>query len=118
MSGFIEDCNRILVAENSGCRFIDKTISPITNEQELLEIKNALNSSDVVRSHLERVLDLFSNRTNPDYQNSMKESISTVEAICSKIAKSNATLGQTLDTIERKKIIEIAPPLRQAFDSR
>jgi hypothetical protein len=114
--GFINKCNRILGAENSGYRFIDKKISPITNKQEILEIERALKLSDVVRLHIGRGLDLYSNRTNPDYRNSIKESISAVEAICKKITKSDTTLGKALDTIERKKIIKIAPPLKQGFD--
>jgi hypothetical protein len=116
LSGFIDECNRILRAENSGYRFINNKISPITTEQEILEIDNSLKLSDGIGLHLEQALDLYSDRTNPDYRNSIKESISAVEAMCKKISKSDMTLGKALVTIEKNQIIEIAPPLKQAFE--
>jgi hypothetical protein len=76
--------NRILEKEKSAYRVIDNKITPITSEQEIQEIELALELSDKwspVSIHLETALKLLSNRLNPDYRNSVKESISAVEAL-------------------------------------
>jgi hypothetical protein len=47
---------------------------------------------------------LFAGRKAPDYRNSIKESISTVEALCNIMVGSSATLGQTLEKLEDKGV--------------
>lgn len=59
----------------------------------------------------------LSDRDNPNYRNSIKESISAVEAICKIIAKdSKATLGKALDIIEKSLKVSMHPALKVAFD--
>ena len=56
-----------------------------------------------VSTHIDRALKLYSDRENPDYRNSIKESISAVESIARAISGSDkATLGNALRTIEKK----------------
>jgi hypothetical protein len=44
-----------------------------------------------VSKHIDTALKLLSDKQNPDYRNSMKESISAVEAVCKIIAKNEKT---------------------------
>lgn len=65
-------------------------------------------------THLSAALSLLADRTSPDYRNSIKESISAVEAVASVISRTpNATLGDALKTL--KHSIEIHPALEGAF---
>jgi hypothetical protein len=69
-----------------------------------------------VNAHLKKALDLLSDRKKPDYRNSIKESISAVEAICNLItSNTKATLGQALKEIEEKAKLHSA--LKKAFNS-
>jgi len=78
-----------------------------------LEISKPLRG---IHAHLKRALDLLADRKSPDYRNSIKESISAVEAICNLIAgKKKATLGQALKKIEDK--VGLHPALKSAFSS-
>lgn len=116
---FQQYCNYILERELSGYRFIGGKISPITGEEEIAEIEEALQktkSLEPVITHLKSALDLFSDRESPDYRNSIKESISAVEAICRLIAGSKATLGKALGRIQREGKIDLHQSLRDAFD--
>jgi hypothetical protein len=116
---FQQYCNYILERELSGYRFIGGKISPITGEGEIAEIEEALQktkSLEPVITHLKSALDLFSDRESPDYRNSIKESISAVEAICRLIAGSKATLGKALGRIQREGKIDLHQSLRDAFD--
>lgn len=111
------ECNRVLKREVSGYRFIGGKISPITSEEEITEIEEALQSTKYLKLaaiHLKSALDLFSDRQSPDYRNSIKESISAVEAICILItAKDKATLGEAMKRINDK--IKLHSALQQAF---
>lgn len=115
---FMDFCNSIFKRELSAYRFINGKIAQITSEEEITEIEEALESTKTQKSaphHLKRALDLLADRKSPDYRNSIKESISAVEAICNLIAKnSKATLGQALKEIEKK--VELHPALKKAFD--
>jgi hypothetical protein len=111
-------CNSRLERESSAYRFVGKIISPITNESEIKAIEQAAttdnNSLRPVSTHIETALKLLSNRNNPDYRNSMKESISAVEALCKIIAKNDkATLGPALDAVTAKT--NLHPKLQEGF---
>jgi len=114
---FMTSCNVILERELSGYRFIGEKITPITAEEEIAEIEKALESTDSLRPvviHLKEALKLFSDRKSPDYRNSIKESISAVEAMSNLIVgKDKATLGEALKTITGK--VELHPALQKAF---
>ena len=115
--GFREACNAVLKREVSGYRFIGDRIAQITAEQEVAEIEEALTStyiSEPATTHLRCALQLFSDRNAPDYRNSIKESISAVEAISSRIAgKDKAELGDALKVLSER--IRLHTALRQGF---
>ncbi|HUW46252.1 MAG TPA: hypothetical protein VMW50_10725 [Dehalococcoidia bacterium] len=116
---FVSYCNDILKRELSGYRFIGKKIVPITSEEEITEIEEALKPTETLRPvaiHLETALDFLSDRESPDYRNSIKESISAVESTCRLIAGDDkAKLNQALRVIKDK--IGLHRALEKAFDS-
>lgn len=116
---FIASCNNILEKELSAYRFIDGKITQMTSKEEIIEIEEALETTKPLKPvfhHLKSALDLFADRKSPDYRNSIKESISAVEAICNLITKdTKTTLGQALKEIEKKMTLH--PALKKAFDS-
>ncbi|MEM2994637.1 MAG: hypothetical protein QXI91_01275 [Candidatus Bathyarchaeia archaeon] len=115
---FKKACNSILESELSAYRFVGNQITQITSKEEISEVEEALESQfKTVNTHLENALRLMSDRKSPDYRNSIKESISAVEAICRIITKDkNATLGKALDKIEKEGKIELHKALKEAFD--
>lgn len=114
---FVETCNKVLEEEMSGYRFIGNQITQITSDEEISELEEALESPlQPVRTHLSEALKLMSDRKSPDYRNSIKESISAVEAICRIIADDeNATLGQALKVVEDK--VGLHGALKKAFSN-
>ena len=103
--------NQVLTNENSGFRFVGLELTQITAPAEIEAVESALQTaSKAVRVHLAEALSKLSDRKNPDFRNSIKESISAVEAACRVVAnKPNATLGQCLGAIQKVK------PLHGAF---
>jgi hypothetical protein len=99
---FQEACNEVLQREVSAYRFVDGLVAPVTDHEQLDEIERALQrAARPVQTHLRRALELLSDRQAPDYRNSIKKSISAVEALVSKIVGTEkGTLGQLLKTLE------------------
>lgn len=116
---FIKLCNSFLESELSAYRFVGYKITQITSQEEISEIEEALNISKpfkTVSIHINRALALFSDKKSPDYRNSIKESISSVEAICKLITKKEKPdLGQALKILENK--IGLHPALKKAFNN-
>lgn len=114
---FRKECNVVLEEELSGYRFVNDQITPITTEEEIAEIEEAAalgGKLAPVTEHINQALILLSNRAKPDFRNSIKESISAVEALCRIIGGTpKATLGDALKEIGKK--VEFHPALSQAF---
>ena len=105
-----------MTKELSAYRVIGKKLSRITLDEEIQEIDEALAASKLYTSHLDNSLKLLTSRESPDYKNSIKESISAVEAICQLITGDNkATLGRSLKKLETKLGIRYHPVLAEAF---
>ncbi len=109
--------NKVFIEENVAYRIVNWKIVPITDDTEIKSIEESIdNSPEVVKKHLEKSLKLLSDKTSPDYENSVKESISAVESVCKLILNNeNVTLGQALNEIERKKAIKIHGALKNSF---
>ena len=105
--------------EYVGYRFVDGIIVPISDEYELESIKECLNSVyQPVYDHISKANRLLADRESPDYENSIKESISAVEALCeivTGIKGKEATLGNMLKKLEDKGV-EIHKGLKTAFN--
>jgi len=75
--------NRELEFCNVGYRIIAGQVAPITNREETVAIANAITSgAGQAGEHIKHALDLLAKRPEPDWANSIKESISAVEHIC------------------------------------
>jgi hypothetical protein len=114
---FMEACNSVLKRELSAYRFIGGVIIPITSDEEITELEEALIVSQKYTQHLNRALELLADKKAPDYRNSIKESISAVEALAKLITESpKATLGDALPLLENK-LGSLHPALRRAFSN-
>jgi hypothetical protein len=115
-TAFIEDCNKILNQELSGWHFAGSFLIPVTSTIEISEIEESLYTPSQVESHLQQAIEHLSNKTSPDYRNSIKESISAVEALCKLITKDrDATLSSALQRLEGKNIIPLHHDLKEAY---
>ncbi|MDO9054000.1 MAG: hypothetical protein Q7U37_08755 [Gallionella sp.] len=105
--------NNVLEEQNAAYRFVGKEIAEITDKQEIAAIEDGLEHPEKpVRIHLEAALRMLSDKQAPDYRNSIKESISAVEAACRLVSgNKSATLGDAL-----KKIQNLHPVLSKAFN--
>lgn len=114
---FMGTCNHLLEKEMSAYRFVKGNITRITEKQEIDEIEQALEKNiDSVNAHLNRALELLSDRNNPDYRNSIKEAISSVESLVSLIViNEKGTLGQLLKKMEDE--YDLHPALKTAFNN-
>ena len=110
--------NEVFEREYIGYRFLDSKIVPITDELEIETIKHSLDTSvDGIKEHIVKANRLLSDRNKPDYENSIKESISAVEAMCQIIIGKNgreATLGNMLEKLDENGM-NIHPALKEAF---
>jgi len=103
----IDGLNQAFESEYYGYRVIDKLVIPITNEIELESIKTVITEFkyEEPKTHLIKALGFLSDRINPDYANSIKESISAVESICRIITKEN-NFDNAINKLESLKILE------------
>lgn len=116
--GFIGFCNTILEREMSAYRFVNGLIAQLTSEEEIAEIERAINTPkplNPVANHLRTALERLSDKTNPDYRNSIKESVSAVESMCNLITGHKDTLGEALKKVETK--VAIHPALKKGFSN-
>lgn len=114
--GLANYLNQILERELAGYKFIDGMIVDITDAQESELLVEALADTKFgpVTAHLERALQLLADRKQPDYRNSIKESISAVEAMARIVAEApKATLGEALKALEKKG--HLHPALKDGF---
>jgi AbiJ N-terminal domain 4 len=96
--------NYLLEREFSGYRFIHGVCTDNTAQQEIEALEEAIgdNRFKGVSGHLKRALELMSDRKNPDYRNSIKESISAVESMVREIVRNEKdTLGKALVKLEK-----------------
>lgn len=118
-SNYTKTCNLALEKEVAGYRLINEKIVQITSEEEILAIEEAALNTDKWKSvsiHLATSLNDLADRKNPNYRNSIKESISAVESFCKIITKDDkATLGKALTEIEKSHNLHGA--LKTAFSA-
>lgn len=112
---FVSDLNSEFARLNFAYRIVDKEIVEITSDEEMVAIEDALsNGTPTVRRHLNEALRLMSQRPLPDSRNSIKESISAVEALCRE-KTGESTLGKALCKLESNGLM-IPKMLKEAFD--
>ena len=100
--------NRIFETELSGYRFIAGELAPISNPAEVSEIEAALSTASKhglsgAHAHITTALQLLAKRPEPDYRNSIKESISAVEAIAKQLGSPGSQgLAGALNELSKK----------------
>ncbi|BBI60360.1 hypothetical protein HSBAA_16660 [Vreelandella sulfidaeris] len=107
--------NLVLERESSAYRFVGDILSEIISEEEINEVEKALskeNKYSSIKEHLSQALILMSDRKSPDYRNSGKESISSIEALVKVVTGKSGTLGQLIKELEREKMI---PPTLKPY---
>lgn len=113
--------NSIFEREMSGYRFISGVLAPISNPTETAEIADAIRNTasvglDGAHHHLHTALSLLAKKPDPDYRNSIKESISAVESVARVLGKENSKgLSDALDELGKKTNLHGA--LRSGFNS-
>jgi AbiJ N-terminal domain 4 len=103
---FENQINEVLEREKSAYRFIVGKLARITNELEMQELEQAARHGDrfaPVAEHVRTALELYSKKPQPDYRNSIKESISAVESAAKIITgQPKATLGDAVKVIDKE----------------
>lgn len=101
--------NNLFESEYIGYRFLNGNIAPISDSVEIQSIKEAFfKPYDKVRAHLSKANRFLSDRESPDYENSIKESISALESLAQIITKTEgaqATFGKMSAKLEKQGII-------------
>ena len=109
--------NELLEQEKSGYRIIAGEVAPITNETEIQTIEQAASTPYLsVNQHIKKALAFYADIKCPDYENSVKESISAVEAMCCIITGKDATLNKAIEKLKNNGV-HIHPALEKAFIS-
>lgn len=109
--------NKVLEEENSAYRFIDDVLVQTTSSLEISEIEEGVSHREAfapVAEHLRAALLQLKDKRHPNFRNSIKESISAVEA-AAKIStgEKGATLGLALAKLERSG--KLHPCLKSGF---
>jgi len=116
----MQEYNVLFESEKSGYRFLNGELAPITNQEEIATFEKAGETPyDAVNKHIKKAIALYSDISSPDYENSVKESISAVEALCSIITGKTggqATLGKMLKHLEDKGVI-IPQAMKNAYSA-
>ncbi|WP_244097154.1 AbiJ-NTD4 domain-containing protein [Burkholderia ambifaria] len=114
-----ESIDVVLAQELAAYRVINQQIVGVTTPQEIEAVQDALALNDAfapVSAHLSTAIAHFSNRQNPDYRNSIKESISAVEAAARVVCGDDkATLGAALGILGKQGRLHSA--LKSAYSS-
>lgn len=114
-----EMVNTYFIKEYIGYRFVNNIIVPISDSHEINAINETLSCNyQPVYEHISKANQLLADRKKPDYENSIKESITAVETISeiiTGIKGKEATLANLLKKLEEKNI-KIHGGLKSAFD--
>lgn len=107
---FEEYINGKLRSNNSAYTLSNNKFIPITNDTEVSEIKRTQSLSENynlsgIQEHLNSSIELLSQKPNPDFRNSIKESVSMVEVISRIIEPTENTLGKALSKLDKKQKI-------------
>jgi len=100
----IDAVNGVLEQELAGYRFIKSAFVPITDEVEVEAIQKALTEGPFsgVHAHIRMAMEHLSRHENPDYRNSIKESVSAVESMARVVTgNEKATLGDAIALLEK-----------------
>lgn len=99
---FVKSLNKSFERLNYGYRIVEGRIVDIISNEEIHTIEDAINDNkDTVAAHMQQALVLYSDRQNPDYRNSIKESITAVETLL-RDKTGETTFGNAFNKIKIK----------------
>lgn len=105
---FSQKINIILVEEGAQYRFEEGQIVSLMTQIEVDETVKAQNVKSNASTHINKAIELFNIRPNPDYSNSIKESISAVEAIAREITgNDSATLSDAVKKLNLHPALQL-----------
>jgi len=111
--------NSILAQEFAAYRILKGQVCQITDDLEIAQVEDMLKLGGIfkpVADHIATALARLSDRGNPDYRNSIKESILAVESMARLVTgEEKATLGKVLNKLEQDGRINAA--LKTGFSS-
>lgn len=97
---FIQMINIFFSRLHYSYKIINNEVVEISSEDEVMVIEKAIaDSQSNIRTHLSAALSLYAKKPVGDYRNSIKESISAVEAYCRE-KTGEQTLGKALNKME------------------
>ena len=98
-NNLIWQLNQVFDEEKLPYKIIDGYVTPLISEEEVVEVEAALNTKyALVSNHLRKALEYYKKRPTADYKNSIKESISAIEALAKIILNNQSgTLGNLVD---------------------
>lgn len=113
---FVKECNRVLERDRSAYRFAGYHLVRIADERDLAAVQRALDDTlagnlGPMHHQLDTAVQLFGDRTDPDYRNSIKESISAVEGVVNLINGKPGTLGTAIKKVDPR----LHPALEEAL---
>jgi hypothetical protein len=83
---------------------VNNQIVAVTSETEIAEIKKAATPKtgfEGIAQHIDAALSLFGKKPDPDYRNSVKESISAVEAAVNLLTGKSGGIDDALRVLEK-----------------
>jgi len=105
--------NRVLEEEKSAYRIIDGIVTPLIDREQIKEIEKALNPPDrfaPVREHIKNALKHLSDKKEPNYEDSIRESIHAVESLAKIITGKDKSLSGLIQSLK-----DIPFDLREGF---
>lgn len=115
VDSFVVTINSFFKRLHYSYRIVNKEIVEITSKEEIVSIEKALQESkDNIKNHLATALSLYAKKPTGEYRNSIKESISAVEAYCRE-KTGEKTLGKALNKMAKNGCI-MPEALKIAFE--
>jgi len=109
--------NNMFETESAPCRFVGEELVNITDQTEVDEVEKAMVYQDkyaLVSVHFKKAVRLLADKQKPDFSNSVKESITAVEATCQALTGNpKAVLDDALKLLAKKN--DLHPALKDAF---
>src|SRR6185503_4723080 len=113
----VADLEAVLTREMSGYRLVKGELVPITNPLEISEVERASKPKtdyEGIAEHIQTALSLLGKKPEPDYRNSIKESISAVEAAAKLLSgEKSGGIDTALAVLERRSALH--PALKSAL---
>jgi len=94
--------NSVLEEENLAYRIVDGIVTPLIDKEQIKEIEKALNPPDKfapVREHIKNALKHLSDKKEPDYEGSIRESVHAVESLAKIITGKDKSLSGLIQSL-------------------